>query len=154
MTAENLDWVLPSVNSGVAHERLLENFGIIIVSLVSPGRGKTPQPVMNTQLANSLAEAVSALSLEDFQAFQAALLSHMTKKTPGVAGGHACIRNTRIAVWTLISLSQQGMSEGELINNFPGLTPFDLLAAQVYYQAHQNEIDALITSHHSEESWE
>jgi hypothetical protein len=61
---------------------------------------------MNTQLANSLAEAVSALSLEDFQAFQTALLSHMVKKTPGVAGGYACIRNTRIAVWTLISLSQ------------------------------------------------
>lgn len=70
---------------------------------------------MNTQLANSLAEAVSALSLEDFQAFQDALLGHMVKKTPGVAGGHACIRNTRIAVWTLISLSQQGMGEGELL---------------------------------------
>lgn len=68
---------------------------------------------MNPQLANSLAEAVSALSLEDSQAFQAALLSHIVKKTPGVAGGHACIRNnTRIAVWTLVSLSQQGMGEG------------------------------------------
>jgi uncharacterized protein (DUF433 family) len=112
------------------------------------------QLVMNTQLANSLAEAVSALSLEDFQAFQSALLGHMVKKTPGVAGGHACIRNTRIAVWTLISLSQQGMGERELLNNFPGLTPFDLLAAQVYYQAHQNEINILINSHHSEENWE
>jgi uncharacterized protein (DUF433 family) len=109
---------------------------------------------MNTQLANSLAEAVSALSLEDFQAFQAALLGHMVKKTPGVAGGHACIRNTRIAVWTLISLSRQGMGEGELLNNFPGLTPFDLLAAQVYYQAHPEEINTLIDSHHSEEGWE
>ena len=29
---------------------------------------------MNTQLANSLAAVVSALSLEDFQGFQAALL--------------------------------------------------------------------------------
>lgn len=109
---------------------------------------------MNTQLANSLAEAVSALSLEDFQVFQTALLSHIVKKTPGVAGGHACIRNTRIAVWTLISLSQQGMGEGELINNFPGLTPFDLLAAQVYYQTHHDEVDTLINSHHSEEGWE
>lgn len=108
---------------------------------------------MNTQLANSLAEAVSALSLEDFQAFQAALLGHMVKKTPGVAGGHACIRNTRIAVWTLISLSQQGMSDEGLIQNFPGLTPFDLFAARVYYPSHQSEIDALITSHHSEDDW-
>lgn len=106
---------------------------------------------MNTQLANSLAEAVSALSLEDFQGFQAALLEHMVKKTPGVAGGHACVRNTRIAVWTLISLTQQGMNDEGLIKNFPGLTPFDLLAARVYYQAHQSEIDALIASHHSED---
>jgi len=109
---------------------------------------------MNTQLANSLAEAVSALSLEDFQAFQAALLDHMVKKTPGVAGGHACIRNTRIAVWTLISLAQQGMNDDVLVKNFPGLTPFDLLATQVYYQAHQAEIDALIASHHSEDGWD
>jgi len=106
---------------------------------------------MNTQLANSLAEAVSALSLEDFQAFQAALLDQMVNQTPGVAGGHACIRQTRIAVWTLISLAQQGMSDAELIKNFPGLTPFDLLAARVYYQAHQTEIDAIIASHHNEE---
>ncbi|MEB3290443.1 MAG: DUF433 domain-containing protein [Leptolyngbya sp.] len=109
---------------------------------------------MNTQLATSLAEAVSALSLEDFQAFQIALLGHMVQKTPGVAGGHACIRQTRIAVWTLISLAQQGLEETDLIRNFPGLTPLDLLAARIYYQTHQNEIDHLITSHHSEEDWD
>ncbi|MEO0987902.1 MAG: DUF433 domain-containing protein [Cyanobacteria bacterium J06639_14] len=109
---------------------------------------------MNTQLANSLAEAVSALSLEDFQAFQNALVGHMVKKAPGVAGGNACMRNTRIAVWTLTSLAQQGMDEAAMVRNFPGLTPFDLLAARVYYQSHQAEIDALITSHHSEEAWD
>lgn len=109
---------------------------------------------MNTQLANSLAEAVSALSLEDFQAFQAALLEHLVKKTPGVAGGHACIRSTRIAVWTLISLAQQGMGDEGLVKNFPGLTPFDLLASRVYYQTHQSEIDTLTTSHHREDGLE
>ncbi|GAB4217319.1 MAG: hypothetical protein OHK0012_21480 [Synechococcales cyanobacterium] len=109
---------------------------------------------MNTQLANSLAEAVSALSLEEFRGFQVALLGHMVKKTPGVAGGHACVRNTRIAVWTLISLARQGMNDEDLIRNFPGLTPFDLLAARVYYQAHQSEIEDLIASHHSEDGGE
>ncbi len=101
-----------------------------------------------------MAEAVSALSLEDFQAFQAALLGQMVKKTPGVVGGHACIRNTRIAVWTLVSLGQQGMNDEGLVKNFPGLTPFDLLAARVYYRTHQAEIDALIASHHSEDAWD
>ena len=105
---------------------------------------------MNTQLANSLAGAVSALSGEEFQRFQVALLEHMVRKTPGVAGGHACIRNTRIALWTLVSLMQQGMDGTTLIENFPGLTPFDLAATQVYYQNHQAEIDALIASHHSD----
>lgn len=109
---------------------------------------------MNTQLAHSLAAAVSALSLEDFQGFQVALLEQMVKKTSGVAGGHACIRKTRIALWTLISLAQQGMQDEELVKNFPGLTPFDLLAARVYYQTHQAEIDALIASHHSEDAWD
>ena len=109
---------------------------------------------MNPQLATSLAEAVSALSIEDFQAFQIALLGHMVQKTPGVAGGHACIRQTRIAVWTLISFIQQGLTESDLIRNFPGLTPLDLLAARIYYQTHQQEIDDLITSHHSEEDWD
>jgi hypothetical protein len=41
---------------------------------------------MNTQLAHSLAEAVSALSLEDFQAFQVALLNHRVKKRRGSLG--------------------------------------------------------------------
>lgn len=109
---------------------------------------------MNTQLANSLAEAVSALPLEDFQAFQVALLDHMVQKTPGVAGGHACIRQTRIAVWTLISLTHQGMDDERILSNFPGLTPLDLLAAKAYYQTCQAEIDALITSHHSEDGWD
>lgn len=109
---------------------------------------------MNTQWANSLAESVTALSLEDFQAFQAALLAQMVKKTPGVAGGHACVRNTRIAVWTLISLAQQGIDDAGLVKNFPGLTPFDLLAVRVYYQTHQAEVDDLITSHHSEDAWD
>lgn len=109
---------------------------------------------MNTQLVNSLAEVVTASSLEDFEGFQTALLEYMAKKTPGVAGGHACVRNTRIAVWTLISLAQQGVNDQGLVKNFPGLTPFDLLAVQVYYKAHQAEIDTLITSHHSEDAWD
>ena len=29
------------------------------------------------------------------------------QKIPGVCGGHACVRNTRIPVWTLVSLRQR-----------------------------------------------
>ena len=33
--------------------------------------------------------------------------------TPGVCGGNACIRNTRIPVWTLVSLRSQGATDSE-----------------------------------------
>jgi uncharacterized protein (DUF433 family) len=109
---------------------------------------------MNTKLVESLVQVIESLPPEDYTLFQNTLMDRMVQKTPGVAGGHACIRSTRIAVWTLISLSQQGMDEAALVRNFPGLTPLDLLMAQAYYHAHQAEIDALIASHHSEEEWD
>lgn len=109
---------------------------------------------MNTKLVESLVEAVQSLPPEDYALFQTTLSDRMVRQTAGVAGGHACIRNTRIAVWTLISLAQQGMDDAALLKNFPGLTSFDLYAARVYHQSHQAEIDALIASHHSEEAWD
>ena len=106
---------------------------------------------MNTQQVESLAEAIASLQTEDYALFQSALVGKMVKKTPGVAGGYACIRNTRIAVWTLISLAHQGMDDETLVNDFEGLTHFDLLAAKMYYRANQAEIDTVIASHHSED---
>ncbi|NEP14916.1 MAG: DUF433 domain-containing protein [Symploca sp. SIO2C1] len=64
------------------------------------------------------------------------------------------MRNTRIAVWTLISLANQGLDEEALGSDFPGLTHFDELAARTYYRANPEEIDALIASHHSENDWD
>ena len=66
------------------------------------------------------------------------------QKTPGVSGGHACIRNTRIPVWTLVSLRQQGATEQELLNNYPGLVLDDLTAVWGYYYNHKSEIDRII----------
>ena len=105
---------------------------------------------MNTKLATSLAEAKSSLSQEDLAVFQTALLQSMISKTLGVAGGYACIRNTRIAIWTLISLFQQGATEAELLLDFPGLTAFDLWIAQTYYRANRAEIDEAIVFHNEE----
>ena len=33
-------------------------------------------------------------------------ITEIIQKTPGVSGGYACVRNTRIPVWTLVSLRQ------------------------------------------------
>lgn len=109
---------------------------------------------MNTKLAESLAEAVVALRKEDYALFQEALTDKMVKKTPGIVGGHACVRNTRIAVWILISLMNQGTDDAILLQKFPGLSLIDLAAARIYYTNFKAEIDETINSHHRENGWD
>ncbi len=71
--------------------------------------------------------------------------------TPGVCGGNACIRHTRIPVWTLVSLRSQGATNQELIEDYPSLNQADLEAAWIYYQQHQNEIDHAIAIQNDED---
>ena len=63
------------------------------------------------------------------------------KKTPGVCGGRACVGNTRIPVWTLISFLQQGATDDEMIRAYPVLTVDHLNLVREYYEAHRVEID-------------
>jgi uncharacterized protein (DUF433 family) len=62
-------------------------------------------------------------------------------KTPGVCGGDARIRNTRIPIWTLVSLKKQGESDDDLLKNYPTLTKEDLQNAWKYYEVHHDEIE-------------
>jgi uncharacterized protein (DUF433 family) len=41
------------------------------------------------------------------------------EKTPGVMGGDACIRQTRIPVWLLVSLRQQGATDAFILEDYP-----------------------------------
>lgn len=70
----------------------------------------------------------------------------LIRKTPGVCGGDACIRNTRIMVWLLVSFKQGGMADDEILEGYPGLTPQDLAAAWEYYRQHSQEIDQAIAT--------
>lgn len=45
----------------------------------------------------------------------------LIRKTAGVCGGEACIRNTRIPVWVLVSLKRQGIQNSDLLRNYPDL---------------------------------
>ncbi len=65
-------------------------------------------------------------------------------RTPGVMGGEACIRDTRIPVWLLVSYSRLGLSEAKLLDNYPTLTAMDLVNAWSYASAHGEEIDRAI----------
>lgn len=64
------------------------------------------------------------------------------QKTPGVCGGRACIRNTRITVWGLVNSRKFGLPDDRILKNIVGVTPEDLHAAWDYYREHPTEIDA------------
>ena len=66
------------------------------------------------------------------------------QKTPGVWGGRACLRNTRITVSGLVNARRLGASDNQLLENIVGLTPDDLLQAWEYYRQHPAEIDEAI----------
>jgi uncharacterized protein (DUF433 family) len=66
------------------------------------------------------------------------------EQTPGVCGGEACVRTTRITVWGLVAYRQLGLSNGEILRRIAGLTAADLEAAWAYYQRHPDEIEQAI----------
>lgn len=68
-------------------------------------------------------------------------LEYPIHKTPGICGGAARIRDTRIPVWTIVAYQQQGATEAELFYNYPGLTLQDLEAVANYYDRNREEID-------------
>lgn len=71
--------------------------------------------------------------------------------TPGVCGGRACIRNTRIPVWSIVEAKQLGASDIELLQSFQGLTAEDITNAMRYYRDHKGEIESDIADQNSEE---
>ncbi len=65
-------------------------------------------------------------------------------KTPGVCGGEACIAGTRIAVWLLIEARRLGISEAQLLQDYPHISAADLVNAWAYADAYPQEIEAVI----------
>ena len=63
------------------------------------------------------------------------------QKTPGVCGGRACIRKTRITVWGLVNARRLGSADVQILQNIVGLTLEDIQVAWDYYREHQAEID-------------
>jgi uncharacterized protein (DUF433 family) len=98
---------------------------------------------MNIQLVDSLIQVIESLTPEESLLFQEKLSARAIQSTPGVCGGNARIRNTRIPVWTLVSLHQQGAREAELLRNYPGLSDRDLENAWRYYATGKKSIALL-----------
>jgi uncharacterized protein (DUF433 family) len=66
------------------------------------------------------------------------------RKTPGVMGGEACIRSTRIPVWVLVGYRRLGTGDTRLLEFYPTLTQEDLDAAWEYHREHPAEIEEAI----------
>jgi len=51
---------------------------------------------------------------------------------PGKRGGQPCIRGIRITVYDVLSYMAAGMTEEEILSDFPDLTHDDILACLSY----------------------
>ena len=71
-------------------------------------------------------------------------LRYRIQKTPGVIGGEACIRKTRIPVWLLVSYRCQGASDAHILEGYPDLSAADLVNAFSYADTHFDEIETAI----------
>lgn len=72
------------------------------------------------------------------------------EKTPGVAGADACIVRTRIPVWALENYRRMGLSEAQILTNYPSLRAADLVNAWAYAEAHPKEIRKSIEENEGE----
>jgi uncharacterized protein (DUF433 family) len=68
---------------------------------------------------------------------------------PGVQGGDPCIVRTRIPVWVLEQARRLGVTEAELLLDYPSLRAEDLVNAWAYVRAHRDEIDRQIEEQES-----
>ena len=73
-----------------------------------------------------------------------AIVTERITKTPGVCGGSACVRGTRVTVWGLVEWRRLGLSDVEIQRRVQGLAQADLEAAFEYAALHENEIEEAI----------
>jgi uncharacterized protein (DUF433 family) len=57
---------------------------------------------------------------------------HLITIEPGKRGGKPCIRGMRITVYDVLEYLASGMSEDEILNDFPDLTREDIRACLAF----------------------
>lgn len=98
---------------------------------------------------------IAELSVEEQAQILAGLVRLMNltnigiQHTPGVCGGKARIRNTRIPVWTIIEAKKSGATDIEILQHFESLTAEDLANALRYFEGHKGEIEQNLAEQHA-----
>ena len=59
---------------------------------------------------------------------------------PGIRGGKPCIKNTRITVYDVLEYLAGGMSEDEILHDFPYLTREDIRACLAFAAEREKRI--------------
>lgn len=100
----------------------------------------------NTQLEEQLLNLTSVEKAEILQLLTKNLNqgSLGITKTKGICGGDATIANTRIPVWGLVEARNLGISEAQLLEDYPALSAVDLVNTWAYAEAYPEEVDAAI----------
>ncbi len=63
---------------------------------------------------------------------------------PGKRGGRPCVRGLRITVYDILAMLAEGMSEAEILEDFPELEPADLLACLAYAAKREQSVIKLV----------
>ena len=63
---------------------------------------------------------------------------------PGKRGGRPCIRGLRISVYDVLSMLSGGMSQQEVLDDFPELTHEDILAVLSYAADREHRVFSLM----------
>jgi uncharacterized protein (DUF433 family) len=75
--------------------------------------------------------------------------THVIRKR-GVCGGVAIVAGTRIPVWVLIQAKRLGLSDSDLLLDYPQLSKAQLSAAWRYADANPEEIELQIAKNKAE----
>jgi uncharacterized protein (DUF433 family) len=62
---------------------------------------------------------------------------------PGKRGGKPCIRGLRITVYDVLEYLASGMSEAEIVQDFPELTPEDIRACLAFAAERERRLMSL-----------
>ena len=60
--------------------------------------------------------------------------------TPGVRSGKPCIKGTRITVYDVLEYLAGGMTEAQVLADFPGLRPEDIRACLAFAAARERRL--------------
>lgn len=60
---------------------------------------------------------------------------------PGVRGGKPCVKGTRITVYDLLEYLAGGMTEDQILSDFPYLAREDIRAALAFAAARERRVD-------------